>query len=264
MKQKLLILFLAISMVFCSSCNQREPYTVEYPELYTPEYCYVSYVAEDTDKNLLPLHVAENYICITVNGLSHRYGAIKDIPLDKYFYDVQCAIVLVTPYMHIARHKNVEEEPILDYHYTKVELLWERARPEFSDPDFWSVGEAVIYETIAEIDASAFQTFLLASINGGHYHESDFEIPATSVLQKITDKYGISTNLYLKIRVHFLEYENLVWDAKIQYADGSYYLLFFLLTKADDPLNKIGEDYYRAVYIPLPEDIVKLIPTETT
>ena len=77
------LIFLLMVLIVFSSCQKRENYVVEYPELYTPEYCTNNYI--QADPNLLYIAYADNSIGrIDVPGGYARYYAIKDVPIDDF------------------------------------------------------------------------------------------------------------------------------------------------------------------------------------
>ena len=60
---KRLICFLLLLILLVSNftaCKKNERYTVEYPDIYTPEYCSENYVR--ASKNLVHIYNAENEI----------------------------------------------------------------------------------------------------------------------------------------------------------------------------------------------------------
>lgn len=255
------ILLLTAILISFSSCTQpREVYEAEYPEYLTPEYCYENYT--EADPNLIYLFAAQNSIGkYRENISSHTYYAVKDLPIEKYICSSEVAFMVRGYQYHVLKHKNNTEEAITDYEAQKVELVWMESMPFEEEKSIPFIGSDIVYETVASFDAKAFQDYLteaIFSIRNGDAGEDVYSMPIIDI-QYRDENYKLGL-LNLKIRMHFSEYENLVWDASLihdenDYYDGKYYMWIYLFTVTDIA----PEGYYDQFFIPVSEEFEPII-----
>lgn len=246
----LIIILLSNSL---SSCKKQEKYEVDYPHYYTPEYCSEYYIEADT--NLIHLYSAENSIDKgEIPGGYSCYYAIKDIALEDYLA-LKEVLLLVKPFHHKIvrkRNKDMPIQEVLSYELKKVEI-YKRGNIESED---WSrLGVARVSESIVTLDsagAASFQSHMLDCIEKGNYTEHD------SVLTSSWDSVE-RDNALLYIRVHFSEYENLVWDARIIECNGEYCMYFYWYPPDVNGTGSTSE----IIFIPLGQDISTLIPQQS-
>lgn len=257
------VAYTVIVIMCISSCSSRETYKAEYPEFFTPEYCYQNYV--DADPNLTYLICARNGIGRhEENRHVDRYYAIKDIPVDKYLCSFRNSIMF-SKYLdaQILKHKDLHEEAILDYAVTELEIYWGWLDSFEHERDMYNIGNDKVCESLVSTDAKDFQEYLCSTVElivNNEFYEGISSLPP------ITKQYtqdGVASELVLQLRVYFTEYDNLVWDAQLCCDEtksyGAYFYLRFNLPTYFDESYSYG---YREVYIPLPENIASLIPSE--
>ena len=162
----------------------------------------------------------------------------------------------------------ISQSEILSYEVSSAELYWHdgsyyRYEDRNDAHKMEAIGERIYYETVASIDATAFQNSLRACIEAENYIPSQGGVLSTYVTKPFVNHKDINSELVLTIRVHFAEYENIVWDGFVVTLNGVedvYYVNCQLTTgAAEDAFT----GYYYNVYIPLDESVVKLIPQYT-
>ena len=261
-----LLAILSALLVF-TSCSPDYRFRATYPEEYTAFYFYSNYV--QADPNLIHLYAAKNDAGkYNLNAQYWRFYAIKDVPIDEYVCYSENYIIL-DPGLnsYIARNKNMEmtDSEILSYEVSSAELYWHdgsyyRYEARNDAHKMEAIGEHIYYETVASIDATAFQNSLRKCIEAENYIPNQEGLLKTYVTKPFVNHEDIHSELVLTIRVHFAEYENIVWDASVVTLNGIenvYYVNYQLTTgTAEDAFT----GYYYNVYVPLDESIVKLIP----
>ena len=261
-----LILLLLLALSF-SACSRKEDYNYHfaYPEGYTAEYFKENYVL--CDRNLIHLQAAENSA-----GQHEEYGqyfsyyAIQDVPVEKYVCSREDFIILDPGFdVRIARSPELEmsEPEILSWTVDRAELYWRNGH-HFLDKKgkVSSVGEDICYETLAEVDGAGFQAHLKTCLETEGYRANGAGCMWNIVTKRFTfndNGSNVESDLMLTLRVHFKEYENIVWDGKVVTIDGGehdYYVLCYVFTTTETS----PEGFYRDVFVPLPEEIAELIP----
>ena len=260
-----------------ASCAQQNAFEVEYPEIYTPEYCYENYT--DADPYLTFLYSAENSIGIyDVPGGGDIYYAIKDVPLDEYLYVRHCVMFQTGYHGRIVKNKNkvLPVQEVLAYKIKSVEVY--SCNPvnsvAISEKVWVSLGNAIVKEIVAALDedgVASFQPYIQECIDTGNYRNIE-KHEDVSMYNQVSKEYhnddpfsdGKKNNSCLYIRVSFEEYENLVWDAPIWELDGTYYISFCLCTtdgqSPGEYIDFISDGYWPYIYIPLNQEVVALIP----
>ncbi|MBQ2256098.1 MAG: hypothetical protein II330_04490, partial [Clostridia bacterium] len=122
-----------------------------------------------------------------------------------------------------------------------------------------ALGKNIFYENVAEIDAGAFQESLKENLEAQNYvNKGDTDCTYIRKRFRATEK--TYSTLTLKIRVHFQEYENIVWDAAVVKLPGkqdTYYVEYCLACVDEDQ-----QDFdYDIVYIPLDDVIGDAVST---
>ena len=268
MKKSLLAVRLGVTLLTClllvtftlSSCGEK-PYVAVYPEEYTPYYFYQNYV--QCDPNLIHLSAAKNSAGkLRRNPDRYEYYAIKDVPVEEYVcYSHDFALIDpgFTPY--IARHSSVEmpQPEVLTWTVTGAELYW-RDGHHFSDTKgkMMSVGEKIRYATVAETDGTAFQAHLKTVMEESTYLENGRGCNWGFVSTRFRNEEGVESDLLLHLRLHFAEYENIVWDGMITTVSGQEG--FFVHCYAWITPETFPEGYYSEIFVPLPAEIAELIP----
>jgi hypothetical protein len=165
----------------------------------------------------------------------------------------------------VFRNSEVElsEPEILSWTVDRAELYWHNGH-HFLDKKgkVSSIGEDVCYETLADVDGVSFQSHLKTCLETEGYRANGAGCMWHTVTKRFTfndNGSNVESDLMLTLRVHFEEYENIVWDGKVVTIEGGehdYYVLFYLFTVTES----IPEGYYRDVFVPLPTEIAELIP----
>ncbi len=234
-----LILFYVLGKTFGFLYDVTTPKDYTYPDEYTKEYIRTNYVLADPNLTYLSLPQA------CVNGDGESYYAIHNVPLDQYMVSLWDGFIGARDYSpRVKKRNSVDQEPILDWTYDSVQFISYKQVVELMPEDLKTVrqlGKEVYGSTLAKIDATVFRTFLTTALETQSYLEKD---ALTTPLPE--DSYG----QMLAIRVNFAEYENLVWDARVITHENVRYLEVYV--------NQGGS--YQPVYIPLPAEIVALIP----
>ena len=234
-----LILIYVLGKIFGFLYDVTTPKDYTYPDEYTKEYIRTNYVLADPNLTYLSLPAA----CVRGDGES--YYAIHNIPLDQYMVSLWHRFIGGSDYSpRVMKRSSVNQEPVLDWTYDSVQFIAHKQIVEFAPGDLKTVrelGKEVCGSTLAKIDAAVFRVFLTTALESQNYLERDalpFSLPE--------DSYG----QILAIRVTFKEYENLVWDARIITHENIRYLEMYIQR----------DGTYEPVYIPLPAEIVALIP----
>lgn len=252
-----LLTCLLLAAFTLSSCGEKA-YVAEYPEEYTPYYFYQNYV--QCDPNLIHLRAAKNSA-----GKYKRYAqyfyyyAIKDVPVEEYVcYSEDFTILDPGFSSYVARHPSVEisQPEVLAWTVTGAELYWQYGH-YFNDTKgkMTALGEKICCETVAEVDGSAFQAYLKAAVEAGNYIEHGGGVHSDSVTKRYKDKEGVESYLVLYLRLHFAEFENIVWDGMIVTVNGQegYFLYCYVC-------ENFSEGDYDIAFVPLPAEIAELIP----
>ena len=230
-------------LIVFSSCQKRENYVVEYPELYTPEYCTNNYI--QADPNLLYIAYADNSIGrIDVPGGYARYYAIKDVPVDEYLL-LDEAVMFAPLSYKIVKNKyksDLPQQEIVSYKIKSV-LIYSQSK-DLDELDKKALGEKMVDEIVASIDgndATAFQSHIIDCMQTKNYKEV-----------------GIAGDLYdilnIRVRVVFENYENLVWDSNLYKQNDTYYILVH--TYVDDSW---GSGWKQNMF-PINQKLAELIP----
>lgn len=263
MKKHLLAMRSCVTLLTClmiaafvlSSCGRRETYTVEYPAEYTALYFYNNYV--QCDPNLIHLCAARNRAGkLKRDSTRYEYYAIKDVPMEEYICYSEDYLLFdpgFSPYL--ARNKAVEmpQPEVLTWTVTGAELYWQDGR-HFKDTKgkMMFVGEKICYATVAETDGTAFQTHLKTVMEESTYLENGMGCNWDYVRTQFRNEEGVGSDLLLHLRLHFAEFENIVWDGMITTVAGQEgFFVHCYVWKTKD---------YQDVFVPLPEEIAELIP----
>ncbi len=261
------LLAILLALLVFTSCSPDYRFRAAYPEEYTAFYFYSNYV--QADPNLIHLYAAKNDAGRYKRDAQYwRYYAIKDVPIDEYVCYSEDFIILDPGFSScIARNKNMEmtDSEILSYEVSSAELYWhDGSYYRYEDSNdahkMEAIGEHIYYETVASIDATAFQNSLRACVEAENYIPNQGGLNRTYITKPCVNHEDINSELVLKIRVHFAEYENIVWDGVIVTLNGVedvYYVNYQLTTG----LENASMGHYYNVYVPLDEAVAKLIPS---
>ncbi len=257
MKRKISLLCAAVFVLLSlSSCGPDYRFQATYPEGYTATYFSQQYV--QADPNLVHLYASENDAGqYELNGRYWQYYTIKDTPVEEYVCYSEDFWMLDPGFSsYVARNKDMEmtDSEILSYKMSGAELYWYDPSP-FKDGShkMEALGEKICYEIVDHIDAAAFQTHLRTCVDEKNYVTIQNAIGY--IRKEFVNDEGVKSTLSLKIRVHFTDYENIVWDGYVVMQDGVYYVNYPLFTVTDT----FPEGYYKNVYVPLDESVSQVI-----
>lgn len=243
--RRLILILLLISTLsaFFVSCSNLSGNVVEYPDIYTLEYCSANYI--DADPNLLYTVSADNSIGkIDVSGGYASYYAIKDVPIDDYLL-LDEAIMFVPLSYKIVKNKNntkLPQQEILSYEIKSITIY--SLSDDLDALDKRALGDKMVEEIIACIDnneASAFQDYIIDCIETKNYKTAGIAGDAHKPVEGI------------HLRVVFECYENLVWDSGIYEQNDIYYIVFY--TPADSPNGGWVQNW-----MPINQELAELIP----
>ncbi len=241
--KNLISIFLCFSILvmLVTACNKHDDNIVEYPKMYTLEYCNKNYI--EADPNLIYTVSADNDIGkIDVPGGYASYYAIKDVPIDRYLLLDEA--IMFAPFSYkIVKNKynsDIPRQEILSYKIKSV-LLYSQSK-NLDGSDKRALGEKMVGEIVASIDdndAITFQNHIIDCIETNNYRKS-----------------GISGGIYevlesLHVRVVFENYENLAWDSGLFKQNDTYYITFYTPDDSDD-----GE--WIQNWLPIKQELVEL------
>lgn len=222
MKKRVILLFCTLSVLLhmLSSCQKGKPFEMEYPEIYTANYCLENYV--EADPNLVYLYAAKNEIGGSGVGIGkyYHFSGIKDIPLDKYLAAWGNEWMNQNKCFYVMQNKKtLDEQAVLDYSIEKIELFWHKNPWGDDEEEKWTlnIGEMVYFEhmyTFEKNEILDFQTYLRNAINTNSFKDAS-SISFKRISQHYTNDYGQTGDITVSMRVYFSEFENLVWDSEI-------------------------------------------------
>ena len=218
------------------------------------------------DPNLVHVYAAVNEADeYEYSGEVCKYYAIKDVSIEEYVCYSSDYLILNPGFSaYIVRNKDFEipAAEVLTFEVSGAELFWENGhwdRNNTTKKAMEALGKNIFYENVAEIDAGAFQESLKENIEAQNYIHQDDTDPAY-FRKKFKAAEHMYSELILKIRVHFQEYENIVWDAAVVKLPGkqdTYYVKYYLACLDEDQ-----QDFdYDIVYIPLDDVISDAVST---
>lgn len=244
-----LLTCLLLAAFALSSCGEREGFYAKYPKGYTSVYFHDNYV--QCDPNLIHLKSSRNSAGkYKRNGQYFYYYAIEDVPVEEYVcYSEDIAMFNPEFGSYIARNGSMEmpEPEVLTWTVTGAEMYWREGK-YFDDTKgkMIDLGDKLYYLKHADMDGAAFQSYLRERLANGEYRES-------IAMNFIRRKQG---SLELWIRLHFAEYENVVWDGAVMVENDVYYVLAYVWVEEEDET----EGYYDYAFVVLPEEIAELVP----
>ena len=243
-----LLTCLLLAAFALASCGEREGFYAKYPKGYTSAYFHDNYV--QCDPNLIHLKSSRNSAGkYKDDPYRFCYYAIEGVSMEEYVcYSEDIAMFDPDFDPYIARNGNMEmpKPEVLTWTVTGAELYWcENKYFDDGTGKMIDLGDKRYYLKHADLDGGAFQSYLGECLANGEYRES-------IAMNYIRRKQG---SLELWIRLHFAEYENIVWDGEVLVENDVYYVLAYVWVEEED-----DEGYYDYAFVPLSEEIVELIP----
>ena len=225
----ILSIVVSLSLASCSLTS----YERRYPSYFTGEYVKEHY--ELVDMNLVYL---ESYrkctSSISQNGRYCQFMKIKDVPLEQFVGMTSSLFLSSGCNTYVLFNSNSCINPIKDFEIEKFELYAKENYSGLVHSDFENYGKIIYTKQIYEIDNSEVMQEILESIKNT---DREDEYPPKL-------KYGNQT---VTVRIHFKEYENIVWDAEIGKKDGKYYLYIILVDEEQKVFS--GNSDYAYVYV---------------
>lgn len=261
------VFLLLFSFVSCGfSFFQTEPiyrFEATYSEKHTAAYFMNQYV--HTDPNLVHVYAAINQADeYEYSGEVCKYYAIKDVSIEEYVcYSSDFRILDPGFSAYIVRNKDFEipTAEILAFEVSGAELFWADGTC-YQDSRYKNkmeaLGKNIFYENVAEIDAAAFQKSLKENLEAQNYVKKD-DTDCTYIRKKFQATEKMYSQLTLKVRVHFKDYANIVWDAAVVKLPGvqdTCYVEYYQFKVTEEQ----PEGYYERIFIPLDDVIGKLVP----
>ena len=160
-----LVLSVLLLLGLFTSCTQKKTPKIEYPEIYTPEYCANNYVP--ADGQLRVTGVLENYIGGRENypkNIKKRYYGINDIPLDSYLMSKEGTILGSIDELVINKSLGIQKQEVLVYEIEKIEIYY-----KVSDADNTSESTKKVLVLFDKDESKEFQDYLNGVIDLQNY-----------------------------------------------------------------------------------------------
>jgi len=245
-----LVLSVLLLLGLFTSCTQEKTPKIEYPEIYTPEYCANNYVP--ADGQLIVTGVLENYIGGGENypkNIKKRYYGIKDIPFDSYLMSKEGAILGSIDELVINKSLGIQKQEVLVYEIEKIEIYYIA-----SNDDNTSDSTKKVLVLFDKEESKKFQYYLNEVIDSQSYTTSSDlraqasrpEMSAPSFIHVMAQNKEV-----VEFKVYFSSYSNMYWHSFIEELDrvpGEHYIRFGLY----DDYGTDSQDS-TPVYIPLGE-----------
>ena len=255
------VFLLLFSLISCGSLLEPDPsyrFEATYSQRHTAAYFMHQYV--HADPNLVHVYAAINQADeYEYSGEVCKYYAIKDVSIEEYVcYSSDFWILDPGFSAYIVRNKDFEipAAEVLTFEVSGAELFWADGtcyNDNRYENKMEALGKNIFYENVAEIDAGAFQESLKENLEAQNYvNKGDTDCTYIRKRFRATEK--TYSTLTLKIRVHFEDYENIVWDAAVVKLSGeqdTYYVEYFLFRVTEQQ----PEGGYEKIYIPL-DDVI--------
>ena len=248
----LITVFVLLSLFIIRACTK---YKYDYPEHFTQSYAWKKYTLVDANLTYLTKMDAAPGQKIRMAGTSYEFAAIRDVPSDTFLAakTVYGNIITDLPEIFVYQNKKKSVKPIVDYTITSIELYYRSniavSRDATNRPDtIYNWGQRM---HICQVAESSGATLIHAFRTTWEKHKS---YQGSVYLHEL--KNGTTSDAYtFAIRVHFAEYDNLVWDADV-YADDNGN--FYLKINEIDNLNQ-GESLISLCYIKVTDELQKFL-----
>ena len=260
------VFLLLFSLISCGSLLKPDPiyrFEATYSERHTAAYFMHQYV--HADPNLVHVYAAVNEAdTYKYSGKEQKYYAIKGVSIDEYVCYSEDYLLMDPGFSAaIIRNTNMDTKPeILTLEVSGAELFWANGYCYMNNTTkkaMEALGKNIFYYKLEDVDAAALQKSLKENIEAQNYIHQDDTDPAY-FRKKFKAAEHTYSYLTLKIRVHFQEYENIVWDAAVVKLPGkqdTYYVEYCLACVDEDQ-----QDFdYDIVYIPLDDVIGDAVST---
>ena len=231
MAKRILSLTLGV-VVFLSlaSCSLTS-YERRYPSYFTGEYVKEHY--ELIDMNLVYLESYQKRTSsISRNGQKCQFMKLKNVPLEQFVGMISYTSLFPEYFTYVLVNSNLCVNPIEDFEIEKIELYGKKGYLSIDTSNFDTYGKLIYSKQVCEIDNSEVNQEILESVR---HNDREY--------------LNISThNTAISIRIHFKEYENIVWDAGIGEQDGKYYVKLILVDE-EQKIFSHGNNNYAYVYV---------------
>lgn len=220
-----------LSLASCSLTS----YERRYPSYFTGEYVQDHY--ELVDMNLVYLESYRNCTSSVSsrNGQNCQFMKIKDVPLEQFVGMISYTSLFPCYENYILFNLDYPINPINDFEVKKIELFVKNRGLVIRSDNFDKCGELRYDEQLCEIDNLELKQEILESIR--YSDRNDLYAPPLGFI-----------GFPIAIRIHFKEYENIVWDAEIGKRDGKYYL-YIILVDEEQKIFSCENGNYAYVYV---------------
>lgn len=260
-KLTIMILILVLILPCMTSCGYIK---LNYPKEMTNEYCLQNYCF--ADPNLVFLSCDMN----DVDGYSYlrattfQFKAIKGISPEEYLVVRNNTIFDKNTFYCVIKNRSLdlEDSEILTKEIESIEIYKRRV---VSDKDRYmcKFGKICYDEQIALLTEEQTDAFI-NQVKTALETSTDQEFWTTR--NDLARMWQLQEGTY--IRVHFSEYENLVWDSYISYREGKYHIVFYRYDPAylsseeskKDLSYQVDHSGWIGLSIELPEEVSDLIP----
>ena len=252
---------LVLSIQCFVSCGDH--YKADYPEYFSNEYCIDNYVFADPNLSFMQCDTGSvDSFGISNYGTSFYFKAIKNVALEKYLV-VRCHTMYSKEVNYrIIKNDSSEmhKQEILSYDIDAVEI-YKRVRVE-DDKNLCKMGQKCYDEHVISLSDDQIDIFL------GYVKEnlesSDYTKDVKTTFSDLDGQYEGYC-----IRVHFDEYETLIWDAQVTIKEGKYYCVFYRSNptscEPEDTKKKlwdqyVTDEYWSVIIAELPQELAELLP----
>ena len=213
-----------------TSCQS---YERPYPDYFTGEYVQEHY--ELIDMNLVYLQSYHRRTSrISLNGQEYQFMKIKEVPLAQFVGMVSYTSLFPSYRHYILFNLESPVNPICDFEIEKIELYARKSGLAMGGEGFDKYGELIYSKQLYEVNTLEVMQEISESIRNA---DKENEYPPKL-------KYGNQT---ITLRIHFKEYENIVWDAEVGEKEGKYYLYILLVDEERGIFSLDGNYVYAYV-----------------
>lgn len=229
----------------CATDKASQGYTAEYPAGFDGSYISSNYCG--ADPNLIHIRCASN------SAKASDAHAIIGVPIEDYILDTK--MMLGCFWEGVSRNESIElsEPETLAWEMKSAELYWGFDNIDLSSTKCYR-GSALYHSHEQALDVDAFEAyfheciktkaFIYDADSQNFIYEKTEKIHRTAITvteKNFKDEIEKST-LILRLRVHFTEYENIVWDTYVvKYEDK--YCIVYRLAYDTLPADKVPPEF---------------------
>ena len=221
MKKKIISVIFILCILSFPGCAKK----FDYPDNLTPRYCLDNYTPMAS--NYAYLQAYSNCVSgkrFRADGASwFWFYAIPSVPEDKFLaccerhglYGYGLDYVLY-------RENNCTTDPLFDFEIDYIEIcLYHRSIDKYiqTAPKY---GNAIYYSNLkTTFDVGLFEQLKDCIKSGDNYYPENYAVTFTNDFVYVNKG---DTEYSVALRIHFKEYENIIWHARVLEHQGIYYL----------------------------------------